>query len=132
MEEILRTLLHPKMMMASLAVLALHVGGVTVVHEPDTIDYPLVWGTVFLASGLAGLAAIFHPAKALIALSGSLLSVAFMGRGVAVLETVLDDKFSPSLEAAAVIGVAQWFTLAYATWFIWRRIVVPWSVIERG
>jgi hypothetical protein len=130
-ERVVLTLLHPQMIMASVSVLALHTAAVTFLYQPPTVRYPNELAAIGMSAGVLGFVAIATGHRVVVAFSGALLSVASIVRGMAVLHVALDSNELGEVQAAALIGAGQWFTIAYVTWYVWRRMVTPWAVVRR-
>jgi hypothetical protein len=130
-ERVVLTLLHPQMIMASISVLALHTAAVTFLYQPPTVRYPYELAAIGFTAGAFGFLAITTGHRAVVAFAGALLSVTALIRGMAVLHVALDSNELSEVQAAALVGAGQWFTIAYVTWYVWRRMVTPWAVVRR-
>lgn len=127
----MRTLLHPRMVMVVLSMLSVFVGLNTLEYEAGYLHYPALWGWVAIVAGGIGTFASAHPGRTVVALSGASLIVAPLARAAALFETILRSDQTPSVRASFEIATAQWTVLAFVTWVLWKRVVVPWSVLEQ-
>lgn len=117
-------------MMASLSMLQVYTGVVTLVF-PSPLRLAVVWGVLGLVAGGFGFLAVWHcGGRFLVAASGALIVFACSARGLATLDRVTDDLVAGQVRAAVAVGTAQWWTIAYVTFVVWRRLVVPWSVLQ--
>jgi hypothetical protein len=131
LEQILDALLHPRLIMAAVSLLVLYAGVVTAVYENTYVHMPLVWAVLGVVAGLCGLAAVVHPTRWTVSVSGAVLVVVALSRGVALAESVVFiEQPSEAVAASQAVGAVTWLTLGYVTWALWRRQVVPWSVVR--
>lgn len=129
-EKFIRTLLHPRLMMTSFAMLALYAGVSTLAYEATFIHFPYVWGTAGLLAGLLVVAAAAYPGRAMAAVSGAAFMVIASARSLALVEAMITlEQPSSSVTAQLGVSAAQWITTAYISWVIWNRQVIPWSVV---
>jgi hypothetical protein len=132
LERLLRTLLHPKLTMTAIAMLHLHAAIVTFVYKPATLTHPQFWASVSLfAAAWGGCALLWIDRKWVVTFAGAtLVGVAFC-RGFALVAHLMDPDISQTARVTASVSIAQWFTIGYLTFVIWRRLVVPFSVLEQ-
>lgn len=131
LERVLRTLLHPRLAASSLAVLQLYAGGLTLLYPSGTLRAQGWWAALGFAAGVCGLVSVWRPSRFLVSAAGSLIVMACAARGMAILDRVVFvDSNAQVLRSTAAIGTAQWFTMAYMSFVVWRRLVVPWSVLQ--
>lgn len=129
-EQVIRTLLHPRMTMASLSLLSVYAGVTTLAYDGAFLHVPVVWATVALVAGIIGMLTVWFPRRSFVAASGSLLVVAGLARAVALIESSLTLELPRSVQASYGISAAQFLTLSYITFVIWKRQVIPWSILE--
>lgn len=129
-EKIIRTLLHPRMMMASFGVLAVYAGLATIVYGVAFSRFSNVWGMAGMLSGFAVFAASIRPGRTIAALSGATFIVVAVARAIALVEAIITPDQGSTLATAQLgVSASQWLTTAYISWVIWNRQVIPWSVI---
>jgi len=133
MNRLVRTLLHPRLMMSALGLLSLYTGAVsTFVYSGAYLHYSDVWGAISIAAGLLTLAAAWHPSRMLVSLAGSALVVAFASRSVGIAESLIRlEQLSSDVAASFSIATVQWATMAYVTYAVFRKLIVPWAALER-
>lgn len=132
-ERALHTLLHPRLLMASLGLLSLYAGLVsTFVYSSAYLHYPVIWGAIGTAAGIVTMWAVWRPERLVVAIAGATLVTAFASRAVGIMESMIRaEDVNRNVTASFSIGAAQWMTMAYVTYVVFRRIVVPWDAMRR-
>lgn len=132
-DRVMRLVLHPSIIMVAFGFISLATGLITLLRYGNTyLHFPEVWAGISIASGLLTFFATRWPRKWFIILSGALLVVAYSSRSVAIIESLLNlEQPSSAVEGSFVIASMTWMMMAYVAFVIWRRIVIPWSVLSR-
>lgn len=131
--RLVRTLLHPRLLMSALGLLSLYTGMVSLtIYSSAYLHYPAVWGAIGTLAGVAALSAAWHPSRTLVSLAGAALVVAFASRSVGIAESLITlDQITDDVAASFSIATVQWATMGYVTFAVFRRLIVPWAAMER-
>lgn len=132
-DRVMRLVLHPSIIMVAFGFISGATGIVTLMRYGNTyVHFPEVWAAISIVAGVLTFTATRWPNKWLIILSGATLVVTYSARSVAILESLLNlEQPSRAVEGSFVIASMTWMMMAYLAFVIWRRIVIPWSVLMR-
>ena len=129
---VLDHLQHPRLVIWALATCSLLAGVLTYFYDSLTLVWPGVWSLFGVTAALVAYLCAIHPTRLLVAASGALLVFTFTARGFALYNatgSVDPNGVTTATTASYIIGGTQWIVLAYLTFVVWRRIIVPWSII---
>jgi hypothetical protein len=123
---------HPRLVIWALATCSLVAGVLTYFYDSLTLVWPTAWSVFGVTAALVAYLCALHPTRFLVAASGALLVFTFTARGLALYNATSSvDPNGPTTATTAsyIIGGTQWIVLAYLTFVVWRRLIVPWSII---
>jgi hypothetical protein len=120
---------HPRLVIWALATLSAVAGFLTHFYDSLLVSFSTAWSIFAACSAAAGYITTVRPTRTWVAVSGAALTVVFLTRGAVLLEAAARRTEPATHIASLVIGGTQWVALAYLTWVVWRRLIIPWSVI---